>query len=43
MEGLQRGDLSIVVGDSTIDWFERYEKGKAEEVAQAASPKEKMK
>lgn len=43
MEGLERGDLSIVVGDYTIDSFEKYEKGKAEAVAQASSAMERLK
>lgn len=43
MEGLQRGDLSIVVGDVVIKWFEKFEKEKAEAVAQGAAARERMK
>lgn len=42
MEGLKRGDLSIVVGDVIIKMFEKFEKEKAEAVAQGAAALREM-
>lgn len=42
MEGLKRGDLSIVVGDVIIKMFEKFEKEKAETVAQGAAALREM-
>lgn len=41
MEGLERGDLSIVIGDDFKELFEKYEKGKAEEVVQVTLARER--
>ena len=42
MEGLKRGDLSIVVGDVIIKMFEKFEGEKAETVAQGAAALREM-